>query len=138
MGIKMTQNNVHNLLDDMAYQCECGSATFNYLKSHKLECKRCGLQTEIGEISALRTDLISRKALLNELTKFNDDIQKADTFYLITNAPEAKADSERDIPELKANVNQLRDAVSEVIRISDIEHEALDKCKEAMKLVDSN
>lgn len=40
-------NNVHNLLDDMALACECGCVGFNYLKSHKLECEKCGKQIDI-------------------------------------------------------------------------------------------
>lgn len=43
-------NNVHNLLDDMAYKCKCGCVTFNYLKSGKLECTSCGVRVEVKEL----------------------------------------------------------------------------------------
>lgn len=52
----------HNLLDDMAFQCECGSASFNYLKSNKLECKRCGLKSEVYEIQSLRNQIAELEA----------------------------------------------------------------------------
>lgn len=43
--------NVHNLLDDMALACECGCVSFNYLKSNKLECTKCGTQIDLNEVN---------------------------------------------------------------------------------------
>ena len=34
-------SNVHNILNDMAFSCDCGGVNFNLLKSSLVECSGC-------------------------------------------------------------------------------------------------
>lgn len=66
---------IHNLLDDMAKACECGSTKFNLLKSGKIECSSCGDIEETQMVFNLESLPKFNNSIVGTMAATGDDFQ---------------------------------------------------------------